>query len=586
MTVFLKTPEKDLMPERASHDMRTAPDTPSILKSLGEVVYEWDIEKDVLWWGEGADRVFGSENLEKIASGKGYARLLDPENVTNRYDAIVNTAQLDSGAGVSFEIMYRVFPDESADGRRVWLEDTGRWFAGRNGRPARAHGIVRVVNERVQRDQRLAFLSRYDELTGQFNRGRLIEILDETLNDAKSFKRSFALAVAAVDNLKFVNEAYGFDVADQVISEVARKLKSALRYGDAIGRLSGNKFGIVLMDCTAEDFSIAAKRLTSIIRDEVTTTEAGSLAATISLGGVIMPAQANNPQQGLVCAHEALGMAKKQGPGHSALFQLNLDNDRHRRDNMLLSEEIVNALNERRLALAYQPVVDVKTGKLVFEEALLRLWDRHNALITAGRFVPLAEKLGFIRMLDQRAMTLAIDDLKDNPSLTLSLNVSNETISEPGWFSMLSSTIATYPALAERLIVEITETTAIRDLRETCRFVAMVRDLGVRVAIDDFGAGYTSFGNLKHLAVDFVKIDGHFVRNMHMCNKDQVFVRTIVDLARTFAAKTVAEWVTSKETADMLADFKVDYMQGEYSGLATLSPDWRQEKQNESKLVS
>ncbi|MCB1509011.1 MAG: EAL domain-containing protein [Hyphomicrobiaceae bacterium] len=549
-------------------------DIGKMLGTLGQVLYRWDVASDRLEWLSGAMDVFGFADGELPDSGKAYAAYLDPDNLTSRYDAIVNASQHDSGSGVAFDIQYRLLPERHRDGRRIWVEDSGRWFAGDDGRPAYAVGCLRAANARIEHEQRLAYLSRFDDLTGQLNRGRLLEIMDEVLDEAKRHRKEVVFAVAAVDGLKVINEVYGFDVADQVIANVARRLKSRLRCGDALGRLSGNKLGILFLDCSEADFAIAAKRLTGAVADEVIVTDAGPLTATVSIGGVSLPRHARGAQEALVRAHEALDICKSGNRGGALLYAPDRERDERRRANMALSAEIVDALNERRIRLAYQPIVDVTTREVVFEEALLRLLGPNGEVVPAGRFIPLAEKLGLVRLLDRRALELAIDALSRFPQLRLTINVSTWTSDDTGWLDLFSSSLANRPDMAARLMVEITESAAIRDLDDACRFVETVRDLGAKIAIDDFGAGYTSFLNLKHLKVDVVKIDGSFVRNLTRDTRDQKFVRTLVDLAQTFAAKTVAEWVTSEEAAAMLSGYGVDYLQGELTGGATLSPPW------------
>jgi diguanylate cyclase (GGDEF)-like protein len=574
----------DLSPFEVSLQESGEPDkeinSSAILKSLGEVVYEWDIKTDSLTWGPGVKSILNIRDSDLIKTGKGFASLLDSENVSNRYDVVMGSCQSDTGTGVPYELQYRLCTGESEKNRKLWIEDCGRWFGGRQGKPEKAHGIVRVVDERVEREQRLSYLSRFDELTGLLNRSRLIEVLYEVISDAKSFHRTYAMTILSIDNLKIINDAYGYDIADQIIASVSHKAKSVMRQGDAIGRLSGNKIGLILMNCGPEDFSHAAERIIQHVSDSIIDTPTGTVAVTISLGGVIVPSQAHTTHQALSYAHEALNEARKCGNSSFNLYQRDIDRDRRRKDNIDLAEDIISALNDRRFSLAFQPIADCKTRKTAFEEALLRMTDRHGALVAAGRFIPRAEEIGLIRLLDQRTLELVLKTLQNVEDITLSLNVSSDTIHERTWYDLFSSTLSINPSIGERLIVEITESMALKNLEKTCEFIDSIRRLGAKVAIDDFGAGYTSFRNLKNLDVDMVKIDGAFVKNMHNDKKDQVFVKALVELASTFSAKTVAEWVTSEETADMLQDMGVDFIQGEVHGLPDMSPSWLPDKQN------
>jgi diguanylate cyclase (GGDEF)-like protein len=197
----------------------------------------------------------------------------------------------------------------------LWIEDVGRWFAGADGKPARAHGIVRAVNERRAEEERLAYLSRFDGLTGEMNRWHLTEALGQMLDEAVRYRGSCGFLIVAIDNLAHINEVYGFDVADEVIGAIARRLRTKLRGGDVLGRFSGNKFGVVLKNCTPEDIGAAGDRLLSGVRDDVIQTAAGPVAATVTIGGINAPRHARSVHEILARAHEALETAKARRRG-------------------------------------------------------------------------------------------------------------------------------------------------------------------------------------------------------------------------------------------------------------------------------
>jgi EAL domain-containing protein (putative c-di-GMP-specific phosphodiesterase class I) len=189
-------------------------------------------------------------------------------------------------------------------------------------------------------------------------------------------------------------------------------------------------------------------------------------------------------------------------------------------------------------------------------------------VILAHDFIALSERLGLIRLVDQRALELALETLAAAPAARLSLNVSAETVENGEWIARLSEAISARPDLVGRLIIEITETAVIRNVDEAAHFVAMLHGLGCKVAIDDFGAGFSSFRHLRQLGVDMVKIDGAFVERLPHNRDDQVFVRALIELARNFRIATVAEWVQDEPTAAMLAEWGVDYIQGNLLGEA------------------
>jgi len=195
-------------------------------------------------------------------------------------------------------------------------------------------------------------------------------------------------------------------------------------------------------------------------------------------------------------------------------------------------------------------------------------------VLLAPDIVPVAERLGLIRLVDHRVLELVVAELAAAPDVSLSLNISPDTTMDPDWWAGIESLMLSHPGVAERLIVEITETVAIQDIDDVRGFVTRLKNFGSRIAIDDFGAGYTSFRNLRKLGVDIVKIDGAFVQNITHSADDRAFVQTLIDLARRLDIKTVAEWVQDEEAASMLRDWGCDYIQGRLIGLAAAERPW------------
>ena len=536
--------------------------------AAGEVPYRWQIDSDVLTWGAGAGRLLGLRDMAPVSTGRGFAHLLDPANGETRFDAIVGSTEADQGAGVPYQVQYALRSGPRMP--KLWLEDTGRWFAGADGKPCWAHGVIRMINDRHEREEQLTYLSRFDPLTGEINRSHLTQQIAQTLQEAIVAQTSCGFLLVAVDNLGRINEGYGYDVADEVISVVAKRLRSRMRGLDALGRFSGNKFGIILKSCTPQEIGVAAHRFLAAVRNDIVMTTAGPVSVTATIGGVIAPRHASNVDEILARAQETLERAREKRPGSFLAYQPDVEREATRRANIRATDKIVTALNERRILLAYEPVVDAKTRNIAFYECLLRIRNVDGSLIPASEIVPIAERLGLARLLDQRVLDLAIKEMAAHPALRASLNVSASSTTDPDWWSRLESLLRMHADVAERLIVEITETTAIHDIDNARGFVRRVKDLGARIAIDDFGAGYTSFRNLRKLGVDLIKIDGAFVQNMMRSEDDRTFVRTMIDLAQGLKLKTVAEWVQDEQSAQTLASWGCDYLQGEHIGLARL----------------
>jgi diguanylate cyclase (GGDEF)-like protein len=544
-----------------------------VLAAIGAVPYAWSIDTDALTWGANAADVLKVSDLHLIASGRAFAKLLDHDTVQSRSDAVTRTSAADKGAGVPYQVQYGLRPKPGTEAK-VWIEDVGRWFAGADGKPSRAIGVVRVIDERRAQEERLAYLSRFDGLTGELNHWHLTDVLSAALDDAIRNRGSCAFLIVAVDNLSRVNEAYGFDVADEVIATVAKRLRAKMRGGDSVGRYSGNKFGVVLKSCTPEDIATAAERLLAGMRDDVVQTQAGPVAVTVTIGGVNAPRYARTLQEVLARAQEALDAAKATRRGSFHAYRPNFEREALRRQNVRSSDEIVRALNENRIEVAFEPVVATASRVPAFYECLMRIRRTDGSIIEAAEVVPLAERLGLVRLIDHRMLDLVIGGLSDMPLLEATLNVSAASTADPDWWTALTAALRTNPSAAKRLTLDIAEQTAIQDLDGTRSFIARAKDLGCRIAIDDFGAGHASFRNLRQLGVDLIKIDGAVVQNLARSEDDRALVRTLIDLARRLGLATVAKWVQDEEAAALLADWGCDYLQGQLIGLGTLQRPW------------
>jgi diguanylate cyclase (GGDEF)-like protein len=544
-------------------------DAAAILAAVGEAAYVWDLATDTLIWSPNAADVIGVATLATIGSGRAYAVLLDPESPANRYDTIIGSAARDDGNGVAYELCYCLCPQNAEEVR--WIEDTGRWFAGPDGRPIRAVGILRLVTERHLREQRLAQLSATDSLTGEMNRARLCQTIEEALDQAVRYRTTSGFLLVGIDDLGRVNRSYGYDIADQAIAGVAQRLRSRMRTSDVLGRFSDNKFGLVLNECNTDDLAVAAARFVNAVREAPLETSVGPIAVSVTAGGIVAPRHARTVAEVMGHAQEALDLAKVAGRGSFRAYLPSVESEARRRENLRLTDVIVSALNERRVKLAFQSVVNAQTRQVAFRECLVRLCEADGREVDALAILSVAEKLDLVRLIDHRVLELVATELRANPEFVLSLNVSASTVHDPVWMAAFAAEMRN--GLGSRLIVEITESAAIRDVEATRGFVARVKNFGCRVAIDDFGAGFTSFRNLRRLGVDIVKIDGSFVANLEHAPDDRVFVRALLELARELGLQTVAEWVQSEKAAATLIGWGCDYFQGALVGLAETQPD-------------
>jgi diguanylate cyclase (GGDEF)-like protein len=546
--------------------------------SAGQVAYHWDIASDRITWSGNTKQILGFEP-EAAATGRLFAGLMDSENFFSRYDTVLRSNQRDGGDGVAYEIEYRLRPDGKASTDAPWIEDVGRWYAGPNGSPQEALGIMRVANVRHERDQEMNFLSNCDALTGMMNRARMADALGEAITVATTDKNPCAFAIVAVNNLDVMNEAYGFEVADEVIVALGQRLRQVMRVGDGIARYSGSKFGVILNSCKPDELNLALERFMRAVRDSVIETKMGPVWALLSIGAVSLPALGDGAAEAIAHAEEALSEAFRLPSDGFVVFTSSEERKSRRLLNARCATEIVSCLRDGLFKLAFQPVFNAQTGEVTMHEALLRMSDTTGSLITAGHLVPIAERLGLIRLIDRAVLQLALQTLQTYPDAKLSINISATTVTDPRWNVQLLEMIAAAPEPAARLVIEITETAALDDLATSHNFVAALRELGCGVALDDFGVGYTSYRNLKELPITAIKLDGSFCCNLNPGGENHTFVQSMVELAHAFGLKVIAEWVDTENDALVLAGMGVDSLQGNMLGEASIVAPW-QDTQN------
>ena len=398
--------------------------------------------------------------------------------------------------------------------------------------------------------------------------------LEEAITGCRSTGRQSALMLLCIDNLAMIMSGYGSIVSEDVCLALMQTVTRALTPDDLVARLHKDQFGIILADAPRDHLPAMTVRLREAIQQFCYQSAYGSLhvlpvIACVELGGERLQAD------------EALDRAFIALRNHQSIvhdnFEENPQDAANSRQEMGLANYLGRAIREQRLRLAYQPIIESKTGRVAHYEALLRIVGHDGKISSAGTLIPIAERMGLINVIDELVLNMVIEELARAPKLELAFNVSNLTTNNRHWLDLLKQKLKDHPGVAERLTVEITETAVHRDLKKTAYFVAAVQSLGAQVALDDFGSGYTSFRQLKSLSVDMVKIDGVFVRDLVDNNDNRLFVKTMLDFTNGFGLKAVAEFVETGEIAKMLMELGVEYMQGYYFGKPENHRSWLNE---------
>lgn len=541
----------------ASDDTRVDPR--NLLSSIGEVVYTWDIQSDALTWGPNAADVLGPIPEGAMARGLGFAGLVEPGSGRSRYDAVFSAGGQDQGEGVIYRTRYAA----NLAGRSMWVEDAGRWFAGTDGRAASARGVLRLERQ-VRPDELVA-------QTGELgDRSALLDRLGSALSEHLPAERSVVVLVAAIDELTRLNDDFGHEATDEIIGVVQDRLRSVTRRRDHLVRYSSNRFAILLTGCPNSQVEAAARRFIKAVAKTAIETQRGIALVRLRIGAAVAPDISSHAGTLLSAAENALGGAKAAASDAAVIARRQESRDP---PDMRAGFDVsaLAALNERRVELALQPIVRAKSREVAFHEALLRVsLGSDGAFFATAELVPLLERRGLVRLFDHRVLELAVELLAADPAMTLSINVSPRSLADPEWLDAFLACTGSARGIAQRLVVEITETATIDNPLKVAKLLGQIKDRGARIAIDDFGAGHTSLRHLRAFPIDVLKIDGTFTQNLRRSTDDRFYVRTLIDLARHLDVETVAEWVDDELQASMLADWGVTYLQGHLVGKAEL----------------
>ncbi len=399
-----------------------------------------------------------------------------------------------------------------------------------------------------------------------------IDALAALEDAAKKSDTAAALVLVSIENLAMIMSGYSMAVAEAVMDELVGVLaQTSLSTPPTIMRVQRDQFGVLMANTNEDAVEAWCEATETAIRDFSYASRYGELHCLSSTAYQMLPDLLSQPE-------ETLGRALVSLTESPTDFTSKNDiSGADKREEMSMANYLGQAITENRFRLAYQPVIDSHTGQVAHYEALLRLFGDDGRISSAGALIPVAERMGFIPTIDQLVLKRVIEELRQDAQVNLAVNVSNLTTLDANWMATLTEAMDATPEIAPRLTVEITETAVHGDLKHSARFCAEVQALGCLVALDDFGSGYTSFRQLQALSIDFVKIDGAFIRDLTDNADSRLFVKTMLDFIRGFGLKSVAEFVENGEIAKMLMELGVDYLQGYYFGKPSNTRPWVKE---------
>lgn len=443
---------------------------------------------------------------------------------------------------------------------------SSRWFLARvTARDGSIEGSIQDITTRKEAENKLKHLVDHDPLSGLLNRRGLEQVLQAASAAAKE-GTPCAIAHVDMDRFKLVNDLYGHSVGDGMLQAAAGRLSKAIRTTDRIARLA-DSFIIVLMDCPDHAVTRLTERLREMISEQPFEIEGMVLSMTVSIGVVALDPSMTNVDA-MAAADRACAEAKAQG--RNCVVRLN------ERDATLRSHleelRVVAGLRQRvpteRYFLEFQPIVSLRAANQSLNyEVLIRMRNDDGGIVPPGKFIGAAERNGLMSQIDRWVLRSTLEWLDQHPAhrdrLTFAtLNLSGASLNDARFVEDAFAMIGEHPIAATKLCFEITESIALHDVGSTRKFVDRVRAFGSKLALDDFGAGYTSFNYLKEIPADFIKIDGSFVKDINKNPGNYAITRTIVDLTHELGMSCIAEWAESPDTIASLIHLQVDYGQG------------------------
>jgi diguanylate cyclase (GGDEF)-like protein/PAS domain S-box-containing protein len=452
---------------------------------------------------------------------------------------------------------------QMADGRLVMQQ--GYAVKDPRGRPAGYLWLFEDITRERQTAEQLIYLAERDALTGLYNRHRFNEELARMIADAQRNNSRVALLFFDLDDFKYINDTFGHRAGDAMLIRVAGEVAGQVRRNELFSRLGGDEFGILVPDISDDMLRVLADRITRSIATVRFQFEGENLRLTTSLGIAVYPDHADNAEDLIGRADMAMYMAKEAGKNAWRVYRSDLDTSSKMVARLSWHDRIIHALENQLMMLQYQGIYSTADSSLSHFEVLVRMRDKDDVtrLLMPAQFIPMAEKSGQIIEIDKWVVREAIRMLAESDSIpAIAVNISGRSFDEPTLPQYIAEQLKRAAVSPRRLLVELTETSAVSDLHDAQRFIEALRQTGCIVCLDDFGTGFSSFAYLKHLQADAVKIDGLFIRNLPKDYDNQLFVKAIVSVAKGLHKSTIAECVEDEETLDMLRSFGVDSVQG------------------------
>ncbi|PCK10040.1 MAG: GGDEF domain-containing protein [Alteromonadaceae bacterium] len=476
----------------------------------------------------------------------------------------------------NIEIRLRVY-----ERNLIWVKASARNFSFGDDEPILLV-ICEDIDEQKKLMRKLSYLATHDELTQIYNRRGLDSYLAGAIDALNMMPTTIALLYFDVDKLKVVNDTCGHQAGDKLLRQLVDIIKIASADYDFFARVGGDEFAVVKAHSNVQEARQLAERLRCATEDFTFTWQNHSFRQSISVGVALSSDKIHSAIELMGAADAACYAAKESGKNRVVVHSESIEKEKDNRHDMLWVSRLQKAIQQGQFELFFQPIIPVvaesqKTkecnNSYIHYEVLIRYCDDDGSLVTPGYFLPAADRFGFSDQIDLWVLTTTLDYLHRHPAQTrllscCSINLSSQSIANPRVRSAIIQLIQSYDFPMSKICFEITESSAIHNVDDAVAFIKELKRLGCRFALDDFGTGFSSFGYLKSLDVDFIKIDGSFVKDIVDDKVDWAIVSAISSIGREMGIKTIAEYAESDAVLEALSKVNIDYAQGYAVGRA------------------
>jgi len=531
----------------------------TILESMQEGYFEVDLAGNFTFFNDSMYRILGYPQEEMM--GMNNRQLTDKENAKilfQTFNEVYKTGE--PTKGFDWQIIRK-------DGTKRFIEASVSLQKDSSGKSIGFRGITRDVTERKRTEEKIQYMATHDALTGLPNRLMFSQLLNHAIQAARRYQRQFAVLFIDLDRFKIINDTLGHEAGDQLLQEIAARLKQTLRTVDVVARLGGDEFVILIEELSdlSQVETVAGKILSAIIKPVNLMNE--ECRVTASIGISVFPKDAEDEQSLMKNADMAMYLAKEKGKNNYQFYSEDIQSKSIER--LLIETNLRCALERNELSLHYQAKVDFKTNAITGVEALLRWQNPYLGSVTPTQFIPVAEETGLIVSIGRWVLRTACAQnaawqQQGLPAVCMAVNLSPRQLTDDNLIDDIRTALKDSGMAPNLLELEITESMVMHNPARIIAVLTKIKNMGVRLAIDDFGTGHLSLAQIKHFHVDTLKVDGSFIRNIPQDAEDKAITEAIIALGKPLSLTVVAEGVETVDQLDFLREHSCDEMQGYY----------------------